>query len=144
MQPVQSGRRTAGRFQLVFQTIQKQRIDHLQDVAFAGVVGPLLATLIRPHHRLEQRPEDRRRDARPIEPRGGDQSRPHVAVKGGKPQLLAEQPAVDVRHGGQFLPQARLPLVLRRIERLEDERQFGPEVGPIVSGVRLDIALEDG
>src|SRR5262249_4081098 len=53
--------------------IQKKRMDDLEDVAFAGVMRSDLAALLRLHDSLEERAEDRGRDARPGEPRTGQQ-----------------------------------------------------------------------
>ena len=67
------------------------------------VVAALDPLLLRFHDRLEQRPEDRRRDFGPVEAASIEQRSAHRGVEVGDRQGLREQVAVDVREAGQVL-----------------------------------------
>ena len=73
-QPGQALMKLGQPFPLVFdpvefgpQLVQEQRPDQLEDVLFRGVVRPEMAPLLLIHDRLEQRPEDRRRNPAPVQ-----------------------------------------------------------------------------
>ena len=86
----------ADALQLGLEFIEKQRLDQLEDVGFAGVVRTQVAARFRIHHRLEQGSENGRADAAPVQRAGVQQQLPHGGVEGGQRQRLGEQPAVDV------------------------------------------------
>src|SRR6266702_3849408 len=48
------------------QLIEKKRVDQLEDIGFAGVVGTQITPGGSVHDRLEQRTEDGRRNAAPV------------------------------------------------------------------------------
>ena len=125
------------------QVVQEQRLDHLQDVLLGRVVRPLRAALLRLHHRLEQRAEDRGRDVRPVEAAGVQQRPAHRRVEGGNAQRPLEQRAVDIGEPGKVLVERLLAPGLGRVENLEQLRQPEPEVGAVLARARLDQVQED-
>ena len=124
------------------QVVHEQRLDDFQDVLLGGVVRPLGPALVRVHDRLEQGPEDRRRDVRPVEGAGFQHQAPHGGVEGGDAQRPLEEPAVDEGEPQEVLVPRRNALALRRVEHLE---QFGHEcaqVGAVLARARLDEIAE--
>ena len=125
------------------QAVEEQRLDHLQDVLLRRVVRAGRAALRRLHHRLEQRPEDGRRDRRPVEAARVEQRPAHRRVEVRDAERPREQVAVDVREAGQVFVQLRLPAVFRRVEHLEQPRQPRAEVGAVGRRPFLDEVQED-
>ena len=125
------------------QVVQEQRLDDLQDVLFGGVVGALGAALRRLHDRLEQRPEDGRRDVRPIEAAGVEQRRPHGRVEERDGQWPVEQGAVDVGEAGEVFVEGCLALGFRGVQHLEQFSQPRAGVRAILAGAGFDEVQED-
>ena len=57
--------------------------------------------------------------------------------------MSPEEIAVDVREPGQVLVESYRALVLRRVEHFEQLREPRPEIGPVLTGPRLDEIQED-
>ncbi len=79
------------------QIIEKQRIEHFQDVRDAGVVHPKRATLLVLRHRLDHRSEDVRVDLLPVEIADVEQIRARDLAEARHVHAARKQPAVHIR-----------------------------------------------
>ena len=86
--------------EFALEIVEKQRLNDLQNVFLAGVMGALLAAGNLVHDRLKQRAEDRGRDFFPIEAAGVQKFFAHGAVEIWQRQALVEKLAVDVIKAG--------------------------------------------
>ena len=124
------------------QAVKEEGADDLEDVALAGVVPADLAALARLHDRLEERAEDRRRDARPVKAGAGQQGVAHVPIQVGKAQAFGEEVAVDIGEGGKGLVEVLLSPFGRGVEHIEKPGQVRAKVAPIGLGLVLDVETE--
>ncbi len=105
--------------QFRFQIIQKQRPDDLHDIGFGGVMRALRPPFLRVHHRLEQRPENGGRYARPVVPRRVQQMIAHRLGEMRGADTLGEQAAIHIGKGVEFRLQCRLAGIFRRVQHVE-------------------------
>ena len=101
------------------QLIEEERLDHLEDVLLGRVMSADRAAVVRVHHRLKQRPEDRRRDPRPVEPRRLDQQPAQRRVEVGRSDPLLEEIAVDERERRQIRIQICGAPIFPRVQHRE-------------------------
>ena len=120
------------------QVVQEQSAHDFENVAFARVVAAELPPLLRLHRTLKERPENGRRDSRPIETRAGQKAVPHIAIETGEAKSLGEQVPVDIRECIQGFIKILLPPVGRRVEHGEKLLQVDPQIRAIGSGAVLD------
>ena len=106
-------------------------------------MGSLGATVGWIHDRLEQCPEDGRRNRGPVELPRIEQCLPHRGVEGRDAKHFGKQIAVDVREAGQVLVKHPRTVVRRRVQHLKQLRHPGAEVGAIGSRAFLDEVQED-
>ena len=118
-------------------------LDHLQDVLLGRVVRALGAAVGRLQDRLEQRPEDGRRDRRPVELPCVEQHLPHRGIEVGDAERFSEQFAVHVRKALQILIERLLTPVRRRVENLEEPHEPETEVCAISGRAFLNKLEED-
>ena len=91
------------------QVIEKQRIEHLEDVGDAGVVHAERAALLVLRDRLDHRPEDVRVDLRPVETADVQEIGARDLAEARHVHVAGEQPAVHVRKGVGPAGNARPP-----------------------------------
>ena len=149
MQLVEALAVLAGLGQLLAQLIQKQPLNHLENIGLRGVVRPQVAPLHGVRNTLKQRPKDGRRNPGPVEVRAPDELGAQGHIKGRKREELREQRAIDVRQRLVVGRQVLLPLVGRLVEHRKPLRQLGAHVGAVGAGVVFEeqlegVFLEDG
>ncbi|MCY4269798.1 MAG: hypothetical protein OXE80_06475 [Gammaproteobacteria bacterium] len=92
---------------------------------------------------MEQRAEDRRRNARPVEAAGVEQHFAHRRIKGGNAQRAIEKLAIHIREGGKVFIEGGLPVFDWRVEHLEQLRKRRAKIGTVLAGARFDKVEED-
>src|ERR1043166_3586709 len=88
--------------ELGLERIEEERVNHAADVFLGSVVCAELAALGGRHHALEERAEDRRRNAAPVEAAAGEE---RGALRRGEiddAELFGEEPSVDIRKIGEL------------------------------------------
>ena len=138
----------ADRVELLAQTVEEKRTDHLQDVLFARVVRPEVVPLRLVHHALEHRAEDRGRNLRPIERTAVKKRSAHRGGERRYLQLVTEEIAVHVGERGNCLVTGRQPLLRRRVQHLKELGDANRKVAAVRRGLLPDevgelIDLED-
>jgi len=110
-------------------------------------VGALGAAFAFVHHALEERAEDARRDAAPVELAALQERGPVLGAEFGDVELLAEEAAVDVGECGEFGVEIDGPFVAVAIKGLKELGEAGAEVGAIAPGsldeTREGVPLEN-
>ena len=124
------------------QIVQKQRLDELKDVFFAGVVGAQVAAGLGIHDALEQAAENGGADGRPVQSAGVEQRVAHGGSEVGHGQRLFKQFAVDVGELGQLLVQRLAAPRLGRVEHLKELGQARAEVGRVGGGAFFNEGTE--
>src|SRR5690606_11692636 len=129
---------------LIPEGIEKERLDELEDVLLAGVVGAEVATRLFIHDGLEQGAENRRGDAAPVQGAAVEQGLAHGAVEAGGGQGFLEQPAVDVGEGSQLLVEVAQALVRGGVEHVKQRVEAVGQVAAVAAGALLDEFLKLG
>jgi hypothetical protein len=125
------------------EVVKEQGANELEDVAFAGVVTPDLASFSRLHDSLKEGTEDGRGDARPVKLRAGQERVAHIAIEIGEAESFGEQVAVDVGEGGEGFVEVCLTLFRRGIEDGKEVREARAQVGA-VAGRAVDYVEAEG
>lgn len=113
------------------QIVEEKRADHLKNVALVGVMPADLTPLLRFHNNLEQRTEDGRRNARPVEERTAKQSVAHIPVEIREIEILGEEFAVDVGECRESFVELFLAFIRWRIQYGKEVREVLTQVGAI-------------
>lgn len=131
------------RLELLPQFIEEQRFDEAQDVLFGGVVCAEATAFGGGQHLLEQRAEDFGADAGPVELATFEQPLAEARIAWWRlGHRHAEQSAVHVGEGLQFLRQGFAALLGRRVQYLEQEFEHIAHVLAVGLGVQGDEAAE--
>lgn len=112
----------------------------VQDVFLGGVVRAEVAPCVRRfvHDVLEQRAENRRGNAAPVDRAALQQRGAHVAVEAGERQTFLEQFAIDVRKPAQRVVEVFQPRGFRRVEHVEQLCQLRREIAAVLARLLLD------
>ena len=123
------------------QAIKEERVDDLVDVGDGRVVHPAFAARLGVERRFEDRAEDDRRDARPVELLAAfaQHKVEDFVVEGGDFDFAAEEAAVDIGEGGQVGFEIGVALFGRRVEDLEEVDQRAPRAR---GGELLQVVVE--
>ena len=142
VQGVEAGAALAGGGQLLAQLIEKQALNHLQDIGLRGVVRPQVAPLHGVGHALKQRAEDGRRNPRPVEVRAPNELLAQGRVEARKREELREQAAVHVGQLGEGGGQVALAGGGGLVEHRKPFGQAGAHVGAIGPGLGFEEFLK--